>query len=263
MACWPLSSRSRAVQIRRIRTSARSSGARDGRAAFGVDQHVGQRRQLGQRRGVAGVRQHHPAPDQPGQRAEPRQPLRRLRPGAPEIALVRRERPPEAVRPAPVEPLGQQRARAPTSAWPAAPPPRAASPARRRRRSGGSSPAPRPCASTRAGRLPSAARSSSQRQACRSASSRASGSGAAQIEPLPVATSRPSARQRAVEERLPALGVAEKDRLRQRRRPPRAARPAAPGAPRCGSASRAAAGRSARPGPSASERSGTWAAAAP
>ena len=97
-----------------------------------------------------GVRQHDAAPDQPGQRAQLRQPRRRQRPGAGQVALVRRQRAPEAVGAAAVEPLGQERSHAPPSAWRGARRARPPSPGRRRCRSAGSSPAPSPAPARRA-----------------------------------------------------------------------------------------------------------------
>ncbi len=78
------------------------------RAAIGVDQLLGECRKLGQRGGMAGMRQQHAAPDEPGQRAQPRQPLRRQRPGAAQVALVRGEAAPEPVGAAPVEAFGEE-----------------------------------------------------------------------------------------------------------------------------------------------------------
>ena len=195
-----------------------------------------------------------PLQTSPASALQPRQALRRLRPGPGEIALVRRQRPPEAVGAAAVEALGQAAPRAPPSASPARP------------AGSGSQPGPVAAAeaadpvlhpglapSARAGRLPSAARSSSQRQACRSASSRRSGMGAVQIEPLPTGT--------ALAERPPAAADQRLRRARRRRagsaraapRRPRAGRRAGRDAPRSGCARRAADGRDARRGLSASE----------
>ena len=79
------------------------------RAAVAVDELLAERRHLGERVGVAGMRQHDPAPDQPGQRLEPGQAVGGQRPGAEQVALVRRQRPPEAVAAARIEALGQER----------------------------------------------------------------------------------------------------------------------------------------------------------
>ena len=195
IACWPESSSSRAVQIRRISDLGQILRRPRRRAALGVDQPVGERRDLGQRRRVAGVRQHDAAPDQPGQRPELRQPHRRQRPGAGEVALVGGERPPEAVGAAAVEPLGQEcRVHRPAlgAARRRARPP---SPGRRRCRSAGSSPAPSPAPA----RAPAGCRAPRGRRARGrpAARPRAAGRGSARSRSsrLPTATACPSARQ--------------------------------------------------------------------
>ena len=262
IACWPALSSSRAVQMSSVSTSARSSGARDGVPPSASTSASASAAISASAAAWPGVRQHHPAPDQPRQRAQPRQPLRRLRPGPREVALVRRERPPEAVRPAPVQALGQQRRMHRPALRP--PPGRLGLPARAAAGAEAVDPVLHPGLRQHP-RRPVAERGEVvEPEAGLPLRLQPRGRGAARSRSSPC-RSGPRARAPASARR------AAPARARRRRgrsapaapRPPAAGRPAAPGAPRCGSASRAAAGRSARPGPSASEQGGTSAGAAP
>ena len=241
VACWPASSSSRAVQISRIRISARSSGARDGvppSASTSASASCAISASASAVAGDAAARA----------RSRPARPARAAAAGPSaasgqargQVALVRRQRPPEAVGGRAVEPLRSAARRARSSAWRAGRRAPAASPGRRRRRSGGSSPAPRPAPA----RAPAGCRARRGRRARGrpGARPRAAGRAAApaQIEPPPIATSCPSARQRPATSASPrsaspsSTGSGSAAATSGRRAEPGAARPdaVAPGARR-------------------------------
>ena len=148
------------------------------------------------------------------------------RPGPGEVALVGGERPPEAVGAARSRPVGQAARRGPPSAWPAGRRARAPSPGRRRAPKRRIQSSTQACASARGGAVAERGEVV-EPEAGLPLAPRAAGRGAARAQIAPprgrdLVAERPPA---AGEQRLPALGVAEQDRLGQRSRRPRARPP--------------------------------------